>query len=52
MSVREVLMTCYYDDMTVEEAKAYAERVGLNVSDRQVSNAVDYIAKVVNKEWK
>ena len=52
MSTREILINCFYDGMTIDEAVKFATTAyNCNVTTRILNNVKKYIKNVTGKEW-
>lgn len=51
--MNRVLMDCYFDGLTVAEAKEWIERVYQEkVTDKAIERAKNTVRTQMNKEWK
>lgn len=52
MTTREILIRCFYDGMTLDEAINFATTAyNCNVTKRIISNVKKYLKEKVGKEW-
>ena len=51
--MNRLLMACYFDGLTVAEAKEWIERVYQEkVTDKAIEKAKNIVKNQMNKEWK
>ena len=51
--MNRLLMACYFDGLTIAEAKEWIERVYQEkVTDKAIENAQHTVRTQMNKEWK